>query len=68
VPLFKLTPKDSGYKVDRQPKEVMDAICILKNSLVSEPVMAFPQADGQYALITAAATDRADTARGLRPF
>ncbi len=37
------------------PKEAMDAFCILKNSLVSEPVMAFPRADRQYALITDAA-------------
>ena len=43
----------------------MDAFCILKNSLVSEPVMAFPRADRQYALITDAATGTADTPGGL---
>jgi hypothetical protein len=43
----------------------MDAFCILKNSLVSEPVMAFPRADCQYALITDAATGTADTPGGL---
>ncbi len=43
----------------------MDAFCILKNSLVSEPVMAFPRADRQYALITDAATGTADTAGKL---
>jgi hypothetical protein len=43
----------------------MDAFCILQNSLTSEPVMAFPRADRQYALITDAATGTADTARGL---
>jgi RNase H-like domain found in reverse transcriptase len=44
----------------------MDEFCILKNSLVSEPVMAFPRADMQYALITDAATGMADTPGGLR--
>jgi hypothetical protein len=43
----------------------MDAFCILKNSLVSVPVMAFPRADRQYARITDAATGMADTAGGL---
>jgi Reverse transcriptase (RNA-dependent DNA polymerase) len=43
--LFWLTRKDSGYKGGPLPKEAMDAFCILKNSLVSEPVMAFPWAD-----------------------
>jgi hypothetical protein len=65
APLFKLTRKDSGYKGGPLPKEAMDAFCILKNSLTLEPVMAFPRADCQYALITDAATGTADTARGL---
>ncbi len=65
APLFKLTRKDSGYKGGPQPKEAMDAFCILKSSLTSEPVMAFPRADHQYALITDAATGTADTAGGL---
>jgi hypothetical protein len=63
TPLFRLTRKDSGYKGGPLPKEAMDAFCILKNSLVSEPVMAFPHADRQYALITATGT--ADTPGGL---
>jgi hypothetical protein len=65
APLFRLTRKDSGYKGGPLPKEAMDAFCILKNSLVSEPVMAIPRADRQYALITDAATGTADTAGGL---
>jgi hypothetical protein len=65
APLFKLTRKDSGYKGGPLPKEAMDAFSILKNSLTSEPVMAFPRADRQYALITDAATGTADTAGGL---
>jgi len=55
-PLFKLTRKDSGYKEGPLPKEATDAFCNLQNSLTSEPVMAFPRADRQYALITNAAT------------
>jgi len=39
--------------------------CILKNSLVSEPVLAFPRAGRQYALITDTVTGTADTAGGL---
>jgi hypothetical protein len=59
APIFKHTHKDSSYK------EAMDAFSILQNSLTSEPVMAFPRADRQYALITDAATGTADTAGGL---
>jgi len=65
APLFRLTRKDSGYKGGPLPNEAMDAFCILKNSFVSEPVMAFPCADRQYALITDAATGTADMAGGL---
>ncbi len=43
--LFKLTRKDSRYKGGPIPKEAMDKFCILKNSLVSKPVMAFPRDD-----------------------
>jgi hypothetical protein len=65
VPLFKLTRNDSSYKGGPLPKEAMDAFCILQNSLTSEPVMAFPRADCQYALITDAATGTANTAGSL---
>jgi hypothetical protein len=65
APLSKLTRKDSGYKGGPLPKEAMDAFSILQNSLTSEPVMAFPRADRQYALIADAATGTADTAGSL---
>jgi hypothetical protein len=39
--------------------------CILKNQLISEPIMALPRANHQYALITDAANSTADTACGL---
>jgi hypothetical protein len=42
-----------------------DVFCILQNSLTSEPVMAFPREDRQYALITDAATSTADAAGRL---
>jgi hypothetical protein len=65
TPLLKLNRKDSGYKDGPLPKEGMEALCILQNSLMSQYVMAFPRADLQYALITDAATGTADTAGGL---
>jgi Reverse transcriptase (RNA-dependent DNA polymerase) len=66
APLFKLTRKDSGYKGGPLPKEAMAAFSALQNALTSEPIMAFPRADRQYALITDAATGTADTPGGLR--
>jgi len=68
APLFRLTRKDLGYKGGPLPKEAMDAFCILKNSLVSVPVMAFPRADRQYALITDAATGTAAHLVAWAPF
>jgi hypothetical protein len=65
APLFRLTRKDSGYKGGPLPKEAMDSFCILKNLLVSEPVMAFPSVNRQYTLITDAATSPANIAGGL---
>ncbi len=43
----------------------MDAFLNLRKQLISEPVMAFPRTDCQYALITDAATGTADTPGGL---
>jgi hypothetical protein len=65
APLFWLTRKDSGYKGGPLPKEAKDAFCILKNFWLCKPVMAFPRADRQYALITDATTGTANTAGGL---
>jgi len=64
--LFRLTRKNSGYKGGPLPKEALAAFSALQNALTSEPIMAFPQAGCQYALITDAATGTADTAGGLR--
>jgi hypothetical protein len=43
----------------------MTAFSALQNALTSEPIMAFPRADRQYALITDAATGKADTPGSL---
>ncbi len=43
----------------------MKAFINLQKQLISEPVMAFPRTDQQYALITDAATGTADTPGGL---
>jgi hypothetical protein len=65
APLFKLTRKDSGYKGGPLPEAAMAAFLNLRKQLISEPVMAFPRLDRQYALITDAATGTADTPGGL---
>ncbi len=65
APLFRLTRKDSCYKGGPLPKDSMAAFCTLQNLLMSEPIMAFPRADRQYALITDAATRTADAAGSL---
>jgi hypothetical protein len=56
VPLFKVTRKDSGYKSGPLPPDALHAFKILQQQLTSDPVVAFPRADHQYALITDAAT------------
>jgi hypothetical protein len=65
APLFKLTRKDSGYKLGPHPEKALKAFYILQKQLTSEPVMAFPKSDPQYALITNTATGTADTPGGL---
>ncbi len=65
TPLFKLTQKDSGYKSGPVPEKALKAFYILQKQLTSEPVMAFPKSDQQYALITDAATRTTDMLGGL---
>ncbi len=59
APLFRLTQKD--YKSRPLPDQALQAFYALQKQLTSEPLMAFPKADQQYALITDAATGTADT-------
>jgi len=65
APLFKVTRKDSGYKNGSLPPDALHAFKILQQQLISDPGMAFPRADRQYALITDAATGTADSPGGL---
>jgi hypothetical protein len=65
APLFKVTRKDSGYKSGPLPPDALHAFKVLQQQLTSDPVMAFPRADRQYALITDAATGSADFSGGL---
>jgi hypothetical protein len=65
APLFKLARKDSGYKGGPLPEAAMGAFITLRKQLISEPVMAFPRLDRQYALITDATMGTADTPGGL---
>ncbi len=65
APLFWLTRKDSGYKGGPLSEPAMKAFINLRKQLISEPEMAFPRMDRQYALITDAATGTVDTPGGL---
>jgi hypothetical protein len=55
-----------GYKSGPLPEEALQAFYNLQKQLTMEPVMPFPKADQQYALITNAATGTDDTPGGLR--
>jgi hypothetical protein len=66
APLFRFTRKDSGYKSGPLPDDANWAFLTLQKQLTSEPMMAFPKLDLQYALIMGAATGTADTPGGLR--
>ncbi len=61
MPLFRLTLKDSGCKSKPLPNHALQALYALQKQLTLEPVMAFPKADWQYALIMVVATGTANT-------
>jgi hypothetical protein len=65
APLFRVTQKDSGYKNGPLPPDALHAFKVLQQQLTSDPVMAFPRSDRQYALITDAATGTAEFSGGL---
>jgi len=65
APLFKVTRKDFGYKNGPLPPDALHAFKVLQQQLTSDPVMAFPRSDRQYALITDTATGTADFSGGL---
>jgi hypothetical protein len=58
---LRLTQKDSVYKSGPLPDQVLQAFYALQKQLTSEPVMVFPKANWQCALITNKATGTADT-------
>jgi hypothetical protein len=64
-PLFKVTRKDSGYISGPLPPDALHAFKIMQQQCTSDPVMEFPRADRQYALITDAATGTSETPGGL---
>jgi hypothetical protein len=66
APLTKLTrkDKDSGYHGGPLPADALKAFNFLKQQLVSNPVVAYPRADRQYALIVDASTGSATEAGG----
>jgi hypothetical protein len=65
IPLTRLTRKDSGYQGGPLPKDAQMAFNLLKRQLISNPVVAYPRADRQYALIVDASTGSATEEGGL---
>ena len=60
APLTKLTRKEDNWKGGPLPLEALKAFQELQSILLSEPVMAYPQRDQPYALITDAACGYSD--------
>jgi hypothetical protein len=65
APLTKLTRKYYGYHGDPLPANALNAFNILKQQLVSNPVLAYPRSDRQYLLIVDASTGSATEEGGL---
>jgi hypothetical protein len=60
-----LTKKDSGWKKGVLPENALRAFRHLQTLLCSQPVLAYPRADREYALITDASFGDENTAGGL---
>ncbi len=65
LPLTDLTKKDAGWKRGSLPENALRAFCHLQSFLCSQPVLAYPRSDRQYALITDASFGDENTAGGL---
>jgi hypothetical protein len=65
APLTKLTRKDSNYNGGQLPPEAYRAYLQLKLALTSDPVVAYPRSDRQYALIVDASTGSATIEGGM---
>ena len=64
-PLTQLTKKDSSWKRGNLPEHALRVFRHLQSLLCSQPVLAYPRADRQYALITDASFGDEHTAGGL---
>jgi hypothetical protein len=64
-PLTQLTKKDSVWKGGPLPENALRAFCHLQSLLCSEPVLAYPRSDREYALITEASFGDENTEGGL---
>jgi hypothetical protein len=64
-PLTNLTKKDSGWKKGVLPENALRAFRHLQTLLCSQPVLAYPRSDREYALITDASFGDDNTAGGL---
>jgi hypothetical protein len=64
-PLTNLMKKDAGWKRGSLPENALRAFRHLQSLLCSQPVLAYPRSDRQYALITDASFGDENTAGGL---
>ena len=51
-PLHQLTRKSADFKQGPIPEDALKAFHLIRNALISEPVVAFPRADRKFALIS----------------
>ena len=51
-PLHQLTRKSTDFKSGPIPDDALKAFHLIRNALISEPVVAFPRADQKFALIS----------------
>jgi hypothetical protein len=65
APLFKLTRQDSDWKGGELPTEALKAFLRLREEILSQPVMAYPNATGQYHLFVDAVLGDENNSRGL---
>jgi hypothetical protein len=65
APLFGLTRQDSDWKGGELPPEAASAFLRLRDEIASRPVMAYPNATGQYHLFVDAALGNENNSGGL---
>jgi hypothetical protein len=65
APLFRLTRQDSDWKGGELPPEASKAFLRLRDEISSRPVMAYPNATGQYHLFVDAALGNENNSGGL---